>query len=72
MEQVSILLGSNFVISFQEGGEGDVFNPIRDRIKNGKGRITKMGADYLAYALIDAIVDNYFIILERIGEEIEL
>ena len=45
-EQVSIILGSNFVISFQEGGEGDVFNPIRDRIKNGKGRIRKMGADY--------------------------
>ncbi len=71
-EQVSILLGSNFVISFQEGGEGDVFNPIRDRIKNGKGRIRKMGADYLAYALLDAVVDNYFIIMEKLGEKIEL
>jgi magnesium transporter len=71
-EQVSILLGSNFVISFQEGGEGDVFNSIRDRIKNGKGRIRKMGADYLAYALLDAVVDNYFIILEKLGEKIEL
>ncbi len=71
-EQVSIILGSNFVISFQEGGEGDVFNPIRDRIKAGKGRIRKMGADYLAYALLDAVVDNYFIIMEKLGENIEL
>ena len=70
VEQVSLILGSNFVISFQER-EGDVFNPIRERIRNGKGRIRKMGADYLAYALIDAIVDNYFIILEKIGERIE-
>jgi len=69
-EQVSLILGSNFVISFQEQA-GDVFNPIRERIRNGKGRIRKMGADYLAYALIDAIVDNYFIILEKIGESIE-
>jgi magnesium transporter len=71
-EQVSIILGSNFVISFQEGGEGDVFNPLRDRIKAGKGRIRKMGADYLAYALLDAVVDNYFIIMEKLGENIEL
>ena len=71
-EQVSIIVGSNFVISFQEGGEGDVFNSIRDRIKNGKGRIRKMGADYLAYSLLDAVVDNYFIIMERLGENIEL
>jgi magnesium transporter len=69
-EQVSLIVGSNFVISFQEK-EGDVFNPIRDRIRNAKGRIRKMGADYLAYALIDAIVDHYFIILERFGEKIE-
>jgi len=70
-EQVSIVFGSNFVLSFQEGGEGDVFNSIRDRIKNGKGRIRKMGADYLAYALLDAVVDNYFIIMEKLGENIE-
>ncbi len=69
-EQVSIILGSNFVISFQER-EGDVFNPIRERIQQNKGRIRKTGADYLAYALIDAIVDNYFIILESFGERIE-
>jgi len=69
-EQVSLVLGSNFVISFQER-EGDVFNPVRERIKNGKGRIRKMGADYLAYALVDSIIDNYFAILERFGEGIE-
>ena len=70
-EQVSLILGSNFVISFQEGIEGDVFNPIRERIRGNKGRIRKMGADYLLYRLSDAIVDNYFIILEKIGEKIE-
>jgi magnesium transporter len=69
-EQVSLILGPNFVISFQEV-EGDVFNPIRDRIRKAKGRIRKMGADYLAYTLIDAVVDNYFLILERFGEDIE-
>ncbi len=69
-EQVSIILGSNFVISFQER-EGDVFDSVRDRIRKGKGRIRKSGADYLSYALLDAIVDNYFIILENTSEKIE-
>lgn len=69
-EQFSFILGTNFVISFQER-VGDVFNPVRERIRNAKGRIRKMGADYLAYALVDAVVDNYFVILERLGEEIE-
>ena len=69
-EQVSLVLGQNFVISFQEE-VGDVFEQIRDRIHNAKGRIRKMSADYLAYALIDAIVDNYFLILEKMGEQIE-
>ncbi len=69
-EQVSLLLGENYVISFQEK-EGDVFNPVRDRIRGSKGRIRKMKADYLAYALLDAVVDNYFVILEKIGEKIE-
>jgi len=70
-EQVSVILGANFVISFQEGVKGDVFDSVRERIRSGKGRIRKMGADYLAYALMDAVVDNYFIILEKLGEEIE-
>jgi magnesium transporter len=69
-EQVSLIFGSNFVISLQEH-EGDVFNPVRDRIRKGKGRIRKTDSDYLAYALIDAIVDNYFLILENVGEKIE-
>jgi magnesium transporter len=69
-EQVSLLLGSNFVISFQEK-EGDVFDPIRERIRKAKGRITKMKADYLAYALVDTIVDHYFMVLEKLGEKIE-
>jgi magnesium transporter len=69
-KQISIIIGDNFVISFQEGMD-DVFNAIRDRIRNNKGRIRKMGADYLAYSLMDAIVDNYYIILESISEKIE-
>ncbi len=70
VEQVSLFLGSNYVISFQED-EGDVFDLIRDRIRSDRGRIRKMGADYLAYSLLDAIVDNYFMVLEKIGERIE-
>ena len=70
VDQVGLILGSNFVISFQEG-EGNVFDPVRQRIINGKGRIRKMGADYLTYALMDVIVDGYFLILERIGDRIE-
>ena len=70
IEQVSLILGINFVISFQER-EGDVFNSIRERIRRGKGKMRKSGADYLAYTLIDAIVDNYFVILEGTGEKIE-
>ena len=72
IEQISLLLGKNFVISLQEGLEGDVFNPVRERIRSGKGRIRKMGSDYLAYALLDSIVDNYFIVLEKLGEKIEV
>ena len=70
-EQVSLVLGPTFVLSFQEM-EGDVFDPIRERIRTGKGRIRAMGADYLAYTLLDSIIDNYFAILERLGERIEL
>jgi magnesium transporter len=69
-EQISLVLGSNFLISFQEQ-EGDVFSAVRDRIRNGKGRIRKTGSDYLAYALMDIIVDQYFVVLERFEEKIE-
>jgi len=70
IEHVSLILGGNFVISFQER-VGDVFNPIRERLRKGKGRIRKAGADYLTYTLIDAIVDSYYSILERVGEKVE-
>jgi len=69
-EQVSLVLGENYCITFQEQ-EGDIFNPIRDRLKNNKGRIRKLGVDYLTYSFMDAVVDNYFIILERLGDHIE-
>jgi magnesium transporter len=69
-EQISMVFGADFVVSFQER-EGDVFDIIRERLRNNKGRIRKMGADYLAYSLIDAIVDNYFMVLEKLGEAIE-
>ncbi len=71
IEQVSIVFGPNYVISFQEGTTGDVFDPIRERIRASKGRIRRGGPDYLAYALVDSIVDNYFVVLEHLGERIE-
>ena len=69
-EQVSFLLKKGVVLSFQEK-EGDVFGVIRERIRSGKGRIRKMDADYLVYALMDAVIDNYFIIMEQMGDQIE-
>ncbi len=70
IEQVSLIFGKNYVISFQER-EGDVFDSIRERIRNNIGRIRKAKADYLIYALMDGIIDNYFTILEKLGEETE-
>lgn len=69
-EQVSLILGPHYLISFQET-EGDVFNFVRERIRKGRGRMRKSGPDYLAYALVDAVVDHYFLILEKMGEKIE-
>jgi len=69
-EQVSLIFGNNYVISFQER-TGDVFNPVRERIQKTVPRVRFMGADYLAYAIIDAIVDHYFVVLEGIGERVE-
>jgi len=71
VEQVSFVLGKNYVISFQENGT-DVFQPVRERLRGGKGRLRQSGADYLLYALVDAIVDQYFAVLEHIGEKIEV
>ena len=69
-EQISLVLGENFIVSFQEK-QGDVFDPVRERIRKGKGRIRRTGADYLAYVLADAVVDSYFALLEKIGDEVE-
>lgn len=69
-EQVSLIVGPHYVLSFQEA-EGDVFSSVRQRIRQARGRIRSAGPDYLAYALIDAAVDHYFLILEKIGERIE-
>ena len=69
-EQLSLIFGRNFVLSFQER-PGDMFDPVRERIRHGKGRIRKLGPDYLAYALLDAVVDHYFVVLETVGERIE-
>ncbi|MBI5968833.1 MAG: magnesium/cobalt transporter CorA, partial [Deltaproteobacteria bacterium] len=70
-EQISLVLGTNFLLSFQEK-EGEIFSPIREGIKNEKSRVRKMGADYLAYTLLDIIVDHYFNILEKLGEKVEV
>lgn len=69
-EQISFVLWENFVLSFQED-IGDVFDPVRERIRKGKGRIRKMGPDYLLYTLMDALVDSYYGVLEKIGEKVE-
>jgi len=70
LEQVSFVLGKDFLISFQEQ-QGDVFDGVRDRIKLTKGRIRAKGSDYLLYSLIDAVIDNYFIVIEHFSDVIE-
>jgi magnesium transporter len=69
-EQISLVLGKNFVLSFLET-DGIQLQPVRDRLRSGKGQIAKSGADFLMYSLIDAIVDSYFVILERLDEKTE-
>jgi magnesium transporter len=69
-EQLSLVLGKGFVLTFQEGIRGDAFEPVRERIRTGKGKIRSMGADYLAYTLLDAVVDRYFTVLELFGERL--
>jgi magnesium transporter len=70
-KQVGLIVGSDFVVSVLETG-GDTFKEIRERIRSGQGRVRKMRADYLVYALMDITVDNYFIILEKLADQIEL
>ena len=69
-EQLSLVLGDTFLLTFQER-PGDVFEPVRERIRKKKGRIRISGIDYLAYALLDTVVDNYIFVIERLGEQIE-
>ena len=71
-EQISIVLGHNYVLSFQEDAHRDVFNPIRTRLKINNSKIRQRNADYLCYSLLDMIVDNYFIVMEKLGEQIEV
>jgi len=72
VEQISIILGNNYVMSFQEDARRDVFNPLRDRLKFPNTKLRQNGADYLCYALLDLIVDNYFLVMEALGECIEV
>ncbi len=69
-EEISLVLGPHYLLSFY-AGDNDIYAPIRERLLQAKGRIRKLGADYLAYSLIDLIVDNYFIELERFGDQME-
>lgn len=69
-EQVSLVVGDGWLVSFQER-PGDVFDPVRERLRANRGRIRRMGADYLAYALVDALVDHYFLVLEQIGDWVD-
>jgi len=69
-EQISLVIGRGYVLSFQEK-PGDLFDSLRQRIKSDQGRVRKMGADYLAYRLLDTIIDHYFVILEQMGDHIE-
>jgi magnesium transporter len=70
-EQVSFILGKHYLLTVQEEPEFDTFNPVRDRIRTCKGSIRRHGADYLAYALLDTIIDGFFPVLEIYGEKIE-
>jgi magnesium transporter len=70
-EQISIVLGKEFVITFQEDANRDVFNPLRDRLKMTTSKIRQRSADYLCYTMLDLIVDNYYLVMEKLGERIE-
>jgi len=69
-EHMSMVVGENYVLTFQEA-DGDVFDDLRDRIRNGKGRVRNAKADYLMYTILDAVVDNYFTVIEAEGDKIE-
>jgi magnesium transporter len=70
-EQISLVMGPNFVITFQEDAHRDVFNPIREKLKIAGSKVRTSGPDYLCYMMLDLIVDNYFLVMERLGEQVE-
>ncbi len=70
-EQMAIALGSGFVITVQEDPQFDCLNPLRERLRGGRGNLRKSGSDYLAYALIDAVIDGFYPVLERLGEHLD-
>src|SRR5258705_1360306 len=70
-EQISIALGKGYVVSFQEDANRDVFNPLRDRLKLPTSKARQAGADYLCYSMLDLIVDNYYVVMEKLGDRIE-
>jgi magnesium transporter len=71
-EQISIALGKDFVISFQEDATRDVFDALRNKLRMSNSKIRQSSADYLCYSMLDLIVDNYFVVMEKLGERIEL
>lgn len=71
-EQLSMFVGPHFVLTFQEGAPGDPFEEVRRRLKDNAGRIRKAGSDYLTYALIDAVVDSYYPVLEKYAERLDV
>ena len=71
-EQISIVLGKDFVLSFQEDEGRDVFNPLREKLKVAGSKLRISNADYLCYTMLDLIVDNYYVVMEKLGERIEL
>ncbi|HWR73135.1 MAG TPA: magnesium and cobalt transport protein CorA, partial [Nitrospirota bacterium] len=70
-EQVSIVLGRNFLLTFHEGRTSDIIAAVRERIRSERGRLRHSGAEHLLHALLDAVVDQYFVVMEDVGEEIE-
>ncbi len=70
-EQISIVMGKNFILSFQEDASRDVFNSLREKLKITNSRLRQAGPDYLCYTMLDLIVDHYFIVMEKLGDQIE-
>jgi magnesium transporter len=71
-EQISIVVGNHFVLSFQEDAKRDVFDPLRNKLKIARSQVRQRGADYLLYVMLDMIVDNYYLVMEKLGDQVEL